>query len=79
MPLSDVAKSTKWEAVPTDDGPFTQRLKVDGGWIYHISAIFDKKTQTNTVFVPERMSVSGSDLLEKAKDSFEKARSSRKK
>jgi DNA-directed RNA polymerase alpha subunit len=42
---------SKWETINDQDNSFVQRLKIDGGWIYHL--VVKHTDYAQTFFVPE--------------------------
>jgi len=42
---------SKWETINDQDNSFVQRLKIDGGWLYHL--VVKHTDYAQTLFVPE--------------------------
>uniref|UniRef100_A0AB74UIZ1 Uncharacterized protein n=1 Tax=Caulobacter phage BL57 TaxID=3348355 RepID=A0AB74UIZ1_9VIRU len=48
-----MAKKTKWEKLDEGDGNQTERLKIDGGWLYSRRTFYTGGSQVALVFVPD--------------------------
>ncbi|AXQ68425.1 hypothetical protein HOT99_gp192 [Caulobacter phage CcrBL10] len=47
-----MAKKTKWEKVDEADGQVTDRLEVEGGWLYSRRTFYTGGSTVALVFVP---------------------------